>query len=151
MNLRVAWKSIPAICVLVASCVSVQEANVPTDTDAAIESIEIGDTLPGPEGKESETFESDKPKLCKLSRTDIEKLRIAAKDYLLENWPVLDSHCERISNKVVFSKYHGCMILGGPVKNPSCEAPSHLGYAISFELETLEPTRIGWMTERNGE
>ena|SRR5690606_8373807 len=148
MNFRVTLIWFPVTCVFVAGCASVHEKQTAADPTDIIESIDTTETSPDSVANMTEAATSE-PQPCHLPKADVDKLRVSAKEYLLAEWPVLDSRCERMSRTVVYSDKYGCMILGGPVKNESCEQPSHFGYAISFEVETLEPTRIGWLTERS--
>ena len=133
MKLRAASYWVPVICWFVAGCAAVKEDNAAVGTTGAVESVGSRDMYEDSDGDISEAVPSEKSRLCTLPASDVEKLRANAKDYLLKEWPVLDSQCERMS----------------PLRKPPCDQPSHFGYAISFNVETLEPTRIGWLTEKS--
>lgn len=87
------------------------------------------------------------PQRCELTPADLWILRVAALEYLVEEWPVLDKRCEHISETVVVTKLYGCMILGGPRRDSSCEVASHFGYGIIYDQDTLDPIEIRWLTE----
>lgn len=90
-------------------------------------------------------------RVCELSPNDLQTLRIRALEHLVREWPVLDERCEDVSDTVVMTKYHGCMILGGPRRDDSCEPASHFGYGIVFDGETLDPLEVRWLTESEQE
>ena len=84
---------------------------------------------------------------CELTASELRTVRSNALEFLIQEWPVLEKRCERISNTVIDWTGHGCSILGGPRLDRSCERPSHFGYGIVFSKDTLEPVSIFWVTE----
>ena len=84
---------------------------------------------------------------CQLTANELQTLKASALNFLIQEWPVLDKRCERISDTVVSRKAFGCSIMGGPRTDESCEPPSHVGYGIVFVKETLQPTKIFWLSE----
>jgi len=148
MKLCVSWYCFVTTCWIVTGCVSVYEDDSANETTVVTESIDAGDTGQDSVANNSEASMSEKSGRCELRESDLEELRISAKAYLLREWPVLEPQCEMISRTVDYSERYGCSILGGPVRRSFCAEPSHFGYAISFDIETLEPTRIGWLTDK---
>ncbi len=84
---------------------------------------------------------------CGLTESELAALQRKAMDYLLDQWPVLDRRCERMTDRILANREGECAIVGRPIVNNQCEAPSHKEYQIVFLKGTLEPTQIFWMGE----
>ena len=96
--------------------------------------------------QQDHTTEEARPRPCELTPAELRALRMRSLEYLIREWPVLDKRCERISDTVLNTKNYGCMIVEGPRHDESCELPSHFGYGIVFDKETLNPIEIRWLT-----
>ncbi len=84
--------------------------------------------------------------LCNISDSELEAVRSNALDLLISDWPVLDRTCEAFSNNVRMTPDRICLIAGGPVVKEGCEEPSHAGYRVAFNPETLKAYHIYWIT-----
>ena len=135
-----------AICVVLAtgiwltSCASTTEEQSPAPP-AEPASGELQSAAPPIEPAMSPVI------ICDLSDDEMMKLREAAMAYLISNWPVLDEECEQISDEMVLIYPDICGVLGGPNNEAACPPPSHAGYRITFDRQSLEPTGIYWRTE----
>jgi len=84
--------------------------------------------------------------LCNISGSELEAVKANALDLLISDWPVLDRTCEAFSNNVRMTPDRTCLIAGGPVMKEGCEEPSHAGYRVAFDPETLKAYQVYWIT-----
>lgn len=84
---------------------------------------------------------------CTLTAAELEQVRASAMTYLLEASPALDARCEQMSDRISAVEPGMCAIAGGPSRAPGCAEPSHAGYSIVFERDSLEPQDVYFKTE----
>ena len=84
---------------------------------------------------------------CTLTAAELAQIKSDALTYLLEEAPALDARCEQITNQVTSVDPGMCAIAGGPSHAAGCGEPSHAGFSIVFDRESLEPKEIYFKSE----
>ena len=79
---------------------------------------------------------------CALEDSDLGVIQERALEYVLQEWPVLDAECEEITVDVHYIHPDSCAISGGPKRTAACPEPSHEGYSVVFDKDTLEPVKV---------
>ncbi len=83
---------------------------------------------------------------CEFTDDQVIQIRSRALEFLIAEWPVLDVECEQLGTSARQTENGECALAGGPAETGNCPEPSHSGYVITFDEESLDPVAIYWLS-----